>query len=68
VQGESNTAKKYSRPYDNSGLGGSSHTTEYAGNREKWLIILLLVIVGAVVVVSIALYGPHWMKGISAFI
>ncbi|MEI6293209.1 MAG: hypothetical protein WCP36_05975 [Methanomicrobiales archaeon] len=42
--------------------------SEYASNREKWLIILLLIIVGIVVVSSVLLYGPHWIKGISAFI
>lgn len=40
----------------------------YASNREKWLIILLFIIVGIGVVVSVLLYGPHWIKGISAFI
>jgi hypothetical protein len=46
----------------------TSQTSESPGNTEKWLIIILLIIVGIVVVSSIVLYGSHWIKGISAFI
>jgi hypothetical protein len=45
-----------------------SSMAEYASNREKWLIILLVIIVVLVIVSSIAIYGPHWIKGVSAFI
>jgi len=45
-----------------------SQMSEYAINREKWFIVLLLIIVVIVVVSSVLLYGPHWIKGFSAFI
>jgi hypothetical protein len=45
-----------------------SSMAEYASDREKWLIILLVIIVVAGVVCSVAVYGPHWIKGMSAFI
>jgi hypothetical protein len=41
---------------------------EFASNREKWLIILLVIIVVSGIVLSVVMYGPHWIKGISAFI
>jgi hypothetical protein len=48
--------------------GVLSQMVEYASNREKWLIILLVIIVVAGIALSVVIYGPHWIKGISAFI
>jgi hypothetical protein len=59
---------KVFKPKGHVGIGMTSQTSESPGNTEKWLIIILLIIVGIVVVSSIVLYGSHWIKGISAFI
>jgi hypothetical protein len=59
---------KVFKPKGHFGTGMTSQTPESPGTTEKWLIILLLIIVVIVIVSSIVLYGPHWIKGISAFI
>jgi hypothetical protein len=53
---------------NHSDIGVTSQMAEFASNREKWLIILLVIIVVSGIVLSVVMYGPHWIKGISAFI